>query len=80
MVEGMLRDYVDIKEEQADRDIRLITGPAPESLRIQGRNVHRRGQSSEDPCQKTPSRASKNTSYYNYDCDQNCDHNNISKV
>ena len=59
----MLREYVDMKEEQADMDIRLITrcGPAPESIRIQGRNVHRRGQSSEDPCQKIPSRVSKNT-------------------
>ena len=55
-VEGMLRDYVDMKEEQADRDIRPKhrMRPAPESVRIQGRNVHRRGQSSEDPCQKAP--------------------------
>ena len=63
VVEGLLWDYVDKEEEQADRDIRLITGcgPAPESVRIQGRNVHRRSQSSEDSCQKAPSRVSKNT-------------------
>ena len=69
----MLREYVDMKEEQADRDIRLITrcGPAPERVRIQGRNVHRRGQSSEDPCQKAPSRVSKNFNFtFKYSC--NC--------
>ena len=75
-----------MKEEQADRDIRLITGcgPAPESVRIQGRNVHRRGQSSEDPCQKAPSRVSKkkycNTTYVfwkNKFCDKTVRDSNI---